>query len=388
MEGTEFLDLQLELPVGGRLGLSPLPNSFIVINDGLITFDKVATTLGDLDKHPLGPNQTRFFHLSNEKLLAKVENLSSHDFGCLSVEIDRAGNGAIVFQDERNPASFLASKTFFLQADNPNPDAQVRISLYFTTQETDGWKAATSNNDLSQLLLLQSPGGLSRVSPDNPAPDGPILAHSPSVQPNGSSAIVITASVPGSLGGFGIGRPGLQDLGVGLLLEGETQKDANRLFWDLAAGHDVSLLLLEKWDGQAWQPIDTLRGETAVLAYESLDTAPLEGSNRYRLYARDAGNNWALSNEVELFWEPQPDQVSLVAPNPFDNTLSIFPGDENVPYTIRLFNMSGQLVAETTFTSDGLFLWDLSERELAAGIYVLELRSGDQEPRVVKLLKR
>ncbi len=388
VEGTEFLDLQLELPVGGRLSLTPLPNSFLVINDGLITFDKVATALGDQEKHPLGPNQTRFFHLANEKLLAKVENLSGHDFGCMSIEIDREGNGASAFQDDRNPAGFLADKTFLLQADNPDSTAQVRLSLYYTAQEIDGWKASTSNDGLSQLLMLQSPGAISRVSPETLTPDGPVLRHAAIAQNTSAAHLVITATISGSLGGIGIGKPGQQDASASLVLEGEPQKESNRLFWNLAAGQNLSYFQPEKWDGSEWQPLDTLQGDPSRLAYESFDLAPTEGSNRYRLYARDPGNNWAFSNEVELFWVPQPDQASLVAPNPFDNTLSLFPGNEDVPYAVRLFNISGQLVAETSFTSDGAFVWDLSSRELAPGIYVLELRTGDQEPKLVKLLKR
>lgn len=81
-----------------------------------------------------------------------------------------------------------------------------------------------------------------------------------------------------------------------------------------------------------------------------------------------------------------------VYPNPFMESVSIsVPSGDETEYSIRVFDLSGRLVNETSFTgSDGTFVWggiDLNGRVLPAGVYTLRLRTSDQmrDFRLIKL---
>lgn len=389
VEGIENLKINATLPLSGTVSLGDDRDFSLTISDGLAQFSKIASVEGALDRHPLGPNQTLYFYRGNEEILAKIENLSAHDFGCVSVEIDRAGSGAADFWDERSDANDFFEKTLLISADNPSDNAPYRITMYYSNDEIGGWESATGKTFLDDIELFRSPGAISRVTPSNISPDGEIERKIPQIEPLGNNGYTLSAEYDGQFGGFGLGNPSnpISLSGNDLDFQGEPLENRNRLFWTINGTNDWETFELEKLlpDGTV-ELLATVQANSSSL-YEEFDANPIVGENRYRLYLKTAEGDFATSDVVVIVWEDAPSQNGPVAPNPFTDFIDLFPGDTGVNYQIRLFDMSGKTIASGEFESDGIYRWDLSSRNLATGLYILELRTGEAEPQLFKLLK-
>ena len=167
LEGNEFMELLIDLPVQGSASIGENNQAFLIFKDGIDEFDKVATELNDADAHPVAPGKTVYFHTADERLLAKFENLSGHDFGCVSIEIDRAGSSAQEFIDGYSDRNQIADKTLFISADNPSDTASYRLTLYLTSEEATGWANVTGLSASDDLKILSSDVSLTQFSPDN-----------------------------------------------------------------------------------------------------------------------------------------------------------------------------------------------------------------------------
>lgn len=389
-EGPEFLEILLNLPVQGRATISDKNKLFVVTNDGLANFSQVATTLDDFDAHDVNRKGNTFFHLENEQIIAKFENLGNHDFGCVSISIDRAGSGASEFQDSYSNRNSLGDKTIFVTADNPSDSTSYRLTFYVTGEEALGWQEATGQDFEATIGLIRSDISISEFSPETPAA-GTFDQLETSVVTSGNN-FLLTATVNGNqFGGFGFGAPGipLALAGNDFLFEGEPLEESNRLFWNLTGSFEWAYFdVFEVEEDGTETLLTTVDGLNGVQEYEAFDLVPVVGINRYKLYLQTTDGGFAVSDIVEIEWEDVPDQMFPVTPNPFVDMLNIFPGDENVSYEMNLYNINGQLVASEAFVSDGVFVWSLAEYGIAGGIYFLELTAEGQESEVYKLIKR
>lgn len=391
LEGNEFMELLLDLPAQGSATVGENNQSFLIFKDAIDEFDLVATDLNDADSHQVPPNKTIYFHTAEERLLAKFENLSGHDFGCVSIEIDRAGTSTQEFIDGYSDRNQIADKTLFISAENPSDTATYRLTLYLTGEEAAGWASATGLSALNDLQVISSSVSLPQFSPETSAPGDFSLIETNTVE--GSGNFLLTATFSGTVfGGLGFGAPG-QDLditnGNDLVFQGEPLTTSNRLFWDLSGSYEWSFFdVFEVEEDGTLTYLTTVNAEPGVSSYEAFDQDPIEGINRYQLYLQTEEGNFAWSNIVEIEWEDVPEQQFPVAPNPFTDAISILPGDENVAYEVSLYNLSGQLVAAESFVSDRIFTWDLLPYSITGGVYFLILEGEGKERQVYKLMKR
>lgn len=87
--------------------------------------------------HYLGPNGSVYFHdVASGGVMMKIENLSSHDFGCTDVEIDNASASA----NNNWTTGSTSTKTFRITPEFDNPNATVRVTLYYTNSEVVGYE--------------------------------------------------------------------------------------------------------------------------------------------------------------------------------------------------------------------------------------------------------
>lgn len=389
-EGPEFMELLLNLPVQGRATIGESNKMFVVINDGLANFNQVATTLNDFDAHDVNRKGTTFFHLEDEELIAKFENLGNHDFGCVSVTIDRAGSGVSQFQDKYSETNSLGDKTLFVTVDNPSDSTSYRITLYASGAEALGWQEATGQDFESDIQLIRSDVSISEFTPEIPQASTFELLETSTI--SSGNNFLLSATLNGNqFGGFGFGAPGTELAfgGNDFTFEGEPLKESNRVFWDLTGNFEWAFFdVFEVEEDGTETLLTTVDGLSGVQTYEAFDLVPVEGINRYKLYLQTTEGDFAVSDIVEIEWEDVPDQIFPVAPNPFVDMLNIFPGDENVTYQLNLYNVNGQLVASESFVSDGVFVWNLNDYSIAGGVYLLELTGEGQEREVYKLMKR
>lgn len=101
------------------------------------------------------------------------------------------------------------------------------------------------------------------------------------------------------------------------------------------------------------------------------------------------GNNTGL-RQIETTPEASQTRGLSLSPNPFTNTTQVYlPIPANAPATLRLYNSTGQQVAqrEWSATASGQDIWWESPADLPVGMYFLQVQMG-QESQQLTLIKQ
>lgn len=108
-----------------------------------LTGNAVASTAVTSTSEYLGANADIYFYDGTGKTLARVQNLSSFDYGCTQVTIDRVGSTSSQFWNS-NTANYLTSKSFKITPTNNTSTGNFQVTLYYSSAEVTGWQTATS----------------------------------------------------------------------------------------------------------------------------------------------------------------------------------------------------------------------------------------------------
>jgi len=389
---------------------------FLWINDDLLGVDPpfvvdnvrvyangqdVETVLNSNQTHRFGPNATiDYINPSTGDKMASLTNLSTYDYGCLDLTIDRAGTSVAEFWDNASPTNEfdLFAKTFLFTAENnsPAPGDQYELTLYLDGSEVNGWLAGTGNA-LSDIFMIKSPGPISNVSPANPYPDGLIEVVPPSAEGLFGDDYQVSGVFGGGFSGFGLGNPGTPPAIFPityLSFEAQAEGQAARLDWvfesDLAVAHfDVQRSL----DGESFVAVGrivpapgTAKGPQTFLDRELAQWAgqPVY----YRIEGVDMGGSTYRSELRSVRLTPTEEDL-WVYPQPMSDQLIV---EANLPettgqVTIRLSDLAGREVMVRALASQpGVNQWRLDVSQLSAGMYQLTLQSRGKQVvrRVVK----
>jgi Metallo-peptidase family M12/Reprolysin family propeptide len=142
----------------------PILIDSITIKGTSVTAIQTATHVANNTEAPLGPNATvHFYNPVTKNIMASLQNLSSHDFGCTKVELLRTGSGASVswsaLTDEK-----VSAKAYRITASNNNASAPYRLTLYYTNSEVASWMAATGN-DISSVSIVKTDSNITQMPP-------------------------------------------------------------------------------------------------------------------------------------------------------------------------------------------------------------------------------
>jgi hypothetical protein len=172
----------------------------------------VETALNASQTQYLGPNTDLYFYDEvNGKLMARIENLDSFDYGCTQVVIDRAGASATQFRNT-DSASYLMDKTFHVLPTTNNPSGSYKVTLFYTLEEVNGWESFTSQA-ITSIQLVKTEGRISDVSAANPKGGGAVTLCSPVISQLGSNT-GLTGQFTNGFSDLGAGVPGPDTIAV------------------------------------------------------------------------------------------------------------------------------------------------------------------------------
>ncbi|MBI1226747.1 MAG: T9SS type A sorting domain-containing protein [Bacteroidetes bacterium] len=159
---------------------------------------RVETDLADAGEEAFGPNATVYFYSADDgQLLAKVKNNTSHDFGCTTFSVERAGTGAKTWYN----GGKSTDKAIRITPSNPSSSANVEITMYYTQEELNGYELASGTLRSNLKLFNTTASSIGGANSGNTAEFA--TAHTPIYK---TPATVIggsfTATVTGSLGGI------------------------------------------------------------------------------------------------------------------------------------------------------------------------------------------
>jgi PKD repeat protein len=166
---------------------------------------QTAVNTGSGDEASLGANGTvHFFDPTSGFVMATLENSSSFDFNCVTMEVDRQGNAPTAVSFASNVTSeFAMSKTFSIAPLVSNAGSYT-VTLYYEEEEVAAWEAATGNSRNSlQMIRVASSQEFEAVTPAN-FTTFDILAED-AIIGDFNGDVTFTATFSGSTGSFGMG---------------------------------------------------------------------------------------------------------------------------------------------------------------------------------------
>ncbi|MEM1328080.1 MAG: T9SS type A sorting domain-containing protein [Bacteroidota bacterium] len=338
------------------------------------------TVLNASSEEYLGPNQTVYFYSQTDgEIIAKIENLSSHDYGCTTVTIDRAGTGAVT---QANVETI--SKTMMISPTTNNPSGSYNITLYYTEAEISGFEAAnTTGEDRNSLQLAKSDGPISSATQFT------FATSTSTTIPSGDLAY--TTMVNTGFSGFTLS--GGTVLPVELLyFRGEMIKNQAVLSWETTSEINNEGFYLERsLDGVLFTAIDFIKGAGNSLVnqkYTYTDQEIKRGQTYYyRLKQMDFDGVFEYSSIIALDTKASTEMNVLISPNPSAGQVTL---TYNLPQPsiaqIQLIDQSGRLIQTLLNESSSSGHYQLSRdlSHLEKGVYFIVLTT--EKARMVKKL--
>jgi hypothetical protein len=353
--------------------------SFTVNTTGTI----IATALNSTKTNHLNANNDLYYYTASGQIMARVRNLSTHDYGCTEVQIDRAGTGTTAFWNS-TAANFLMNKTFRIIPTTNNATGRYEVTLYFTKAEKDGWEAATGRS-WNDIQLIKVPSAIKNVTPAIPQPDGPATVQvvTPTRGTFGQN-YTLTYTFDNGFSGFGAGIPGRMN--TTLVLSGVVTAAGNALTWITSAEILSTQFQVEKsYDGINFFQLTTVNGagtKYSPSTYNYTDADFVE-IIYYRVRLLHSDGFVLLSNTI-LVRNTGAKQDMFVLTNPFSSQISI--RFARVPVgniVFSLYDAGGKLVKRSQFVSTGLTtIYNFSTTNIVSrAIYFLDVFADEKHYR-------
>lgn len=175
----------------------------LVVGQGPIAVQTAINTGTSMTAN-LGGNETvHFYDPSTNNVIMTLENTSSFDYGCVTVEVDRAGTSAVQF-NTATAADYLHSKTYTVTPTNNNPTGTYNVTVYYEEAEVAGWETATGNSrNNAEIVKVSGANAIDDVNPGN--------AGTFSISSSGSTLgafygdVTFTGAFSTGFSGFGVG---------------------------------------------------------------------------------------------------------------------------------------------------------------------------------------
>jgi len=343
----------------------------------------IETVLNSTKSFYLGPNSDVYLYSSSDgELLARIQNLSSHDYGCTTIDIDRAGTSSSQFWSS-NTANYLMDKTFHIVPTNNNPSGQYTVTFYLTSTEVTGWQTATGQS-WANIQLIKLPSTIKNVTPSTPEPDGvgTVQVVTPTLGTLGT-AYTITYTFSNGFSGFGAGIPGTQGvLPIELLsFTGKLQGENAKLDWSTAFEQNSKGFEIEKsYDGINFKKIGFVAssGNSNITKnYTFMDPQRAIEYNYYRLKSVDIDNTFEYS-DVVLVKNMYGKQDVYLAGNPFTDKINIqFAKTPNSKVSVKIYDIKGSKIYEAAYNNyTQTSLQVILSNKLAQGIYSVKVETG------------
>jgi hypothetical protein len=289
--------------------------------------DPVATALNSTKTEYLAPSSDLYYYNASGEIMSRVLNLSSHDYGCTQVVIDRAGNGVTQFWNTTT-ANYLMNKTFRVLPSTNNATGKYEVTFYFTQSEKAGWEAATGK-PWDSIQIIKLPSRINNVTPANAQPDGPgsiqvINAVRRTFGPNNYYSL--TGIFETGFGAYGFGIPGRMN--TILTLSGSL--NANNvdidLSWTTSAEINSSVFIVEKsYNGiNGFHQIGVVNAAGNKLTPGTYGFVDHENvlDNYYRIKMLHTDGYILYSNIVYIRKDNAPQRL-IIYPNPFTTSVTI-----------------------------------------------------------------
>ncbi|MEM6269558.1 MAG: M43 family zinc metalloprotease [Bacteroidota bacterium] len=356
----------------------------------------VETTLNAINSEYLGPQSTVYWYdQTTGDVMLRIDNATNHDYGCTTVDIDRAGTGATLYMDG-SIAYALANKTFMVTPTTNNPVGQYFIRLYYTDAEISGWETATGQSR-NNITIAKTGGPISNITPATPLANGPTNYYSVNNLRNAyaTNDFYVEGEFTTGFSGFGVGIENNNPVPVEFvdIIAAWVGQEA-QVLWETGEFRNLQQFEVERQlDNRGFEKIgeavptasQMLGGKFSFLDTE-LSRVAFENVY-YRIRARDLDGSFQFSEVRRLV--PQGELSVTLAPNPFTERLELrVQLTEPGPVEIEAYNPLGQRVFARSLTGGiGTNKVSLTGADLPArGLWYLKVRVAN-ETKVLRAIR-
>lgn len=327
------------------------------------------------DNEYLGPNGDLYYYSSNGDIMARIQNLSNHNYGCTQVNIDRVGSSAQFISGESDLLKKVFDKTLLITPSNNNPSGNYAITLYATNAEKTGFETEGRTWN-TQGKLFKMPVAINSANVSTPRDFATNLTKNTYL-----NGFFIRGEFNTGFSGFGMGDPG-PATGAPLstkLLSFTARLVSNDAILEWVSTNEVNLSAYEierSTDGQLFEKIGMVAAEgNQKNKYSFTDRNVIENKYYYRLKAIDVDQSYDYSHLV-LILKENANEVVLY-PNPAGNSCTIYSAKN---MELKLLDMVGKTLK--VFTVDGSY--SLNLHGLPSGVYYLQDAKNNRTYKLIK----
>ncbi|WP_221392562.1 M4 family metallopeptidase [Dyadobacter sp. NIV53] len=384
MEGivTKNISIPIDYATRGmkiRFGYVGFSSGYWILDNIKVTGEMATEIESEVTHTPgaqyLGPySEAYFYDPLSKNLLARIKNLSEHDYGCTTVAIDRAG------EDETDwlGAYHVTKKTFKVTPAINNPNGKYEITLYFKASELPNFNG-------SQIASMgKSPGN---IGAENTTASFAQVEIKNAFEKDHA----FTATFDTGFSGFGLSdAPPGGPLPVTLVrFEEKNTAEGNLLFWETTAEVNNDYFSVERSsDGLIFSQVGKVTGagnSSVKNNYRFTDAGFPIGISYYRLKQVDKDGKFVNSRIISINGKLNNDLKFF--PNPVQSLLTLELPDVDLKYAdAKIVNTAGQEVTikEKVKSTNGRFTLEMGH--LPPGIYQVIL-SGKKKNYHVSVLK-
>jgi hypothetical protein len=331
------------------------------------------------DEKPVGPMQTvNFYDKTTGDVLATIQDLGGYNWGCVKVEVDRAGTGAqwVTGDPQTQTQSKLFDKTYKVTPTNNNANGQYKVTFYLTQNEVTGW-ALASNNPIPQAKIIKYSGRINDMTYTSNYEQKIATTHNAFL---GGVDYEFSAQFNTGFSGFGFGFIPPSTLPVHIITFNAKQNNQTvDLLWKTENEDNLDYYkVMRSHDGINYEAIGNVlaRGSAGnTTDYNLTDPKPFIGKNFYQLALYDRNGTFKKSQVVQV--DIRTGIMYTVSPNPFIDQLIIGqPNSLQQSMLIQLTDLQGRTVMTKQFNNqNGQVMIHLDN--VSSGIYLLKITNED-----------
>jgi hypothetical protein len=205
-------------------------------------------------------------------------------------------------------------------------------------------------------------------------------------------AFAITSTAVQGFSWFNIGTSNNQALPVELVsFNGSCESEEVKLTWQTATEHNSSYYEVEKSrDGMEWQVLTTVTAagnSTQLLNYETMDAHAMEGNNYYRLTQVDIDGTRKTYDAINVSCSGSTKGYFSAYPNPSTGAFQVNVSGRSfkgLSY-LKMWDTHGVILLNRSIeVKPGINMFNVSDLNLAPGVYYLQIVNGERTTEVLK----
>ncbi|MEY4935057.1 MAG: hypothetical protein RIS64_1416 [Bacteroidota bacterium] len=347
----------------------------------------------------LGPNADVYCYSSTDgQVMARIKNLSAHDYGCTSVAVTRSSAQSLVPQPfTSNVASqAITPKTFQITPTTNNASGNYQITLYFTEAEVSAWEDYTHKDWKNHGCIAKCSGNILNVTPANPT-DGGTISYQMNDDASKSNLSYITATFNTGFSSFGAGSMPSVALPLELLnFSGGLENKSILLNWETAQEKNIFGFEIECSYGmtngtQTFEKIGFVEAKNKIdpQFYRFTDFTLKQNVQYYRLKIKEIDGFYKYSKVISIQNGARNSKNAFViAPNPVQTEMQIiFNQIPDTTFDLRLTDMAGKVVYERHYSVLEETILTIPMEKISSGSYIVTLRKPNGIIQSVKMRK-